>query len=119
MDAAPQAFPPTESHPMTQPIELRPRRLVAHSADVQGVTAQAVSFLQQQEAVTGKRTERDLAGAGERVSPVAGEQELVFKDILDGEVAGLAGQRDQHGVQLSVFQADKYRCRLLLSQVNG
>ena len=98
-------------------LELRPRPRVAHLAGVERVTAQAVPLLQKQEAFAGERFERHFAGAGERVRPVAGEQELVLEDDVGDEVPGVAGQSNQGCVQLSVFQPGEQRDRLLLSQV--
>ena len=64
----------------------RARLLVAHSADVERVTAEAVTFLQQQELGTHKRLAGDLGGTSQHVIPVAGEQEFVLADDLDAQV---------------------------------
>ena len=85
-------------------FELRPCLPVTHSTYVERVTAQTMAFLQQHESFAFKRGRRHFVDTGERMAPIAGEQELVLHDDFDGEIPGVIRQREQGDVQFSVLQ---------------
>ncbi len=99
-------------------LELRPRLSVPGTADIQRVTTQAVPFFEQHERFALEHLERDRFGTGECMGLVAGEQELVLKEILDSKVPGAAGERDERGIHLAVLQPSEQWGGLLLAQVD-